>query len=149
MRAHFGATGPFCARLEGMLRLAGGRRVAFAAERIPACGNGIREAGEQCDGTDSAAWGSCCTDDCTVKPGCPMQCDRTRFPCAGPDEICTYTCGFSGVCQSRARIACGGGPVCGCDGATTYADRCAAFADGTGVANPGACQPLASASAAR
>src|SRR5262245_8550310 len=84
VRSRSSPTGSLCTRLEGVLRLRGGRRVAFAADRIPACGNGIRELGEECDGTDSAAWGTCCTDDCTVKPGCPMQCDRTRFLCTGP-----------------------------------------------------------------
>lgn len=148
LRARFVSTDLYCTRLEGTLRARRGRRVAFAAERIPACGNGIREPGEQCDGVDSAAFGSCCTDDCTVKPGCPLQCDRERFLCVEP-EICTYTCGYTGVCQPRARIDCGDDPVCGCDNATTYRDRCAAFADGTGVSYSGPCRPPVSSQRSR
>jgi hypothetical protein len=143
MRARFAIDGPYCAWLEGTLRTGRGRRIPFVAERIPACGNGLRETGEQCDGTASAAWGTCCADDCTVKPGCPVQCDQDRFLCVAP-EICTYTCGFEGVCQAPERIDCASGPVCGCDNTTTYPDRCAAFAAGTGVSYAGACrQPVA------
>jgi hypothetical protein len=141
VRALFSTTEPYCANLEGTLITQAGRRVAFSAGRIPECGNGLREPGEQCDGTDSAAFGTCCTETCTVKPDCPVQCDAERFPCAA-GELCTYTCGFTGVCQPAARVDCGDGPVCGCDTVTTYADRCAAFAAGTGASHDGPCSAL-------
>jgi len=97
-------------------------RAPFVAGRVPACGNGLRERGKQCYGADSAGFGTCCTADSTVKPGCPLQCGQDFLPC-DESEICTYTCGFSGVCQPRDRVDCGSGPVCGCDAATTYPDR--------------------------
>jgi hypothetical protein len=142
LRAHFDGSARYCTRLIGTLRDRRGRRAPFVAERVPACGNRLREPGEQCDGPESAGFGTCCTADCTVKPGCAVQCDQADFPC-DESEICTYTCGFSGLCQPRERVDCGSGPVCGCDGATTYPDRCAAFADGTGVAHPGPCRTAA------
>jgi hypothetical protein len=142
LRARFDTNAPYCTRLIGTLRL-GGRVFPVRADRVPACGNGLRESGEQCDGVDGAGFGTCCTPDCTLKPGCPLQCDLDRFPCSAPD-VCTYMCGFNGVCQPRDRLDCSGGPVCACDTVTTYPDRCAAFAAGTGVAHPGPCQPPAS-----
>jgi hypothetical protein len=73
-----------------------------------------------------------------VKPGCPVQCDQAYFPCADPD-VCTYQCGFNGVCKPRDAVDCDSGPVCGCDQVTTYPDRCAAYAHGTGAWQLGAC----------
>ena len=143
LRARFDTNAPYCTRLTGTLRSRSGARVRFVAERVPACGNNLRERGEQCDGTDSAGFGTCCAADCTVKPGCAVQCDQEYFPCAGTD-VCTYQCGFNGLCKPRDTVDCGSGPVCGCDHATTYPDRCAAFADGTGVSRLGACAVPAS-----
>jgi hypothetical protein len=139
LRARIDTGAQYCTRLTGALRGRGGARARFVAERIPACGNNLRERGERCDGTDSTGFGTCCTADCTVKPGCPVRCDQAYFPCTEP-EVCTYQCGSGGVCQPRSAVDCGGGPVCGCDQATTYPDRCAAFAAGTGVSQVGACQ---------
>lgn len=138
LRARFTMDAPYCTRLTGTLRMSG-RRFEVVADRVPACGNGLREPGEQCDGTDSAHFGACCTADCTVAPGCPVQCDA-RFPC-GAQEICLTTCGFVGTCHPLSAVTCGGGPVCACDHVTTYPDSCAAYAAGTGVFRTGACTP--------
>ncbi|HXJ33951.1 MAG TPA: hypothetical protein VMS22_07895 [Candidatus Eisenbacteria bacterium] len=128
-----------CRRLEGTLRT-GGRRVSFVADRIPECGNGVREGTEQCDGSDGSFLGlDCCDAECHVK-NCPVQCDTSEFPCPA-DEICTRTCGFSGYCRPRAEVDCSGPPVCGCDGQATYATQCAAWEAGDGFGHAGACQP--------
>jgi hypothetical protein len=138
-RARFVSESLFCTRLDGTLRL-GGRKFRVVADREPACGNGLRELGEQCDGLDSDQRGTCCAADCTVKPGCLVNCDRAYFPC-GAEDICVPSCWAPSVCWPRARLDCGGGAVCGCDAVTTYADRCAAFEAGIGVKHPGACRP--------
>lgn len=138
LRARFAFDAPFCTRLTGRLRL-GARRFRVVADRVPACGNGLREPGEQCDGVDSASQGQCCNPDCTVKAGCSVLCDE-YFPC-GPADVCVSYCSSVSACEPRQALACGGGPVCGCDGTTTYPDRCAAFDAGTGVQYFGGCQP--------
>jgi hypothetical protein len=137
LRARFAFDAPFCTRLEGRLRL-GGRRFRVVAERVPVCGNGIRDAGEQCDGVDPR-YGDCCDDGCRVLAPCPVRCDD-HFPC-GPEEACVVTCRSGGVCERRAQIDCGTTPVCACDGTTTYPDRCAAIDAGAAIAYAGACRP--------
>jgi hypothetical protein len=147
VHARFDSSAPYCTRLTGTLRV-GARRFAIVADREPACGNGLREAGEQCDGVDSAHFGQCCTPDCTLQPGCPLQCDREgRFLCSA-DEICVHVCGQLGTCQLRSEVRCENGPVCGCDNTTTYPSHCAAFAAGTGVSLVGPCRPPAAVPAA-
>jgi hypothetical protein len=134
LHARFDLERLYCTRLEGALRLGRSRRVRFVADRIPECGNELRERGEQCDdGTESP----CCGLDCRVKPGCAVWCDRD-FPCEA-GQLCVHVCRFSGVCSPRNEIDCGG-PVCGCDEQTTYADRCAAYEAGTGPAYLGPCR---------
>jgi hypothetical protein len=128
---------PWCTRLEGVLRV-GRRRVPFVATRVPECGNRLREPGEECDGSDGVFLSrTCCTSDCRVKSdaGCFRTCDTVFFPCEA-GETCAFTCGWGGICRSD--VACTG-PVCACDGTTTFTDRCAAFAAGQGVGSEGAC----------
>jgi hypothetical protein len=139
LRARFDTYSAYCARLEGVLRLGRGRRVRFSADRVPACGDGLRDKGEQCDGyTLFGIEIPCCTADCRVKPGCAARCDR-HFPCE-VGELCVYSCSNGGFCRPRAEVDCGGGPVCDCDQKTTYPDRCAAYEAGTGPAYSGPCR---------
>ena len=137
LRANFFSDALYCTRLTGTLRL-GRRRFAVVADRVPSCGNGLREPGEQCDGYDGVAFLGCCSTDCRANPGCAVQCDRDHFPCVAED-VCFYECGARGVCRPRAEVDCGNGPVCACDRRTTYRDRCAAYDDGKGVAFAGSC----------
>jgi hypothetical protein len=131
---------PWCTRLEGVLRV-GRRRAPFVADRVRECGNGLREPGEECDGADGTLrfGGDCCTPGCRVTsgPGCFRTCDTRFFPCDA-DEVCAFTCRSGRICRSPSDVACTG-PVCACDGVTTFADRCAAFAAGEGVGSEGAC----------
>ena len=125
MRARFDPTDPAsCTRLEGILRTASGRRSRFIAQRVPECGNELREPGEQCDRQDGSPFGrDCCGSDCRVKPGGPLVCDLRRgFPCETPDQTCVTTCGSGGTCANRADVDCGASPVCDCSGEVTYAD---------------------------
>ena len=137
LRARFALDAPPCTRLGGRLRL-GSRRFHVVADRVPVCGNQVRDAGEQCDGID-VRYGTCCDDQCRARPGCPVRCDA-HFPCAA-EEVCVVTCRVGGVCARRADLDCGTTPVCACDGTTTYADRCAAIEAGAAIAYPGACLP--------
>jgi cysteine-rich repeat protein len=127
---------PWCTTLDGVLRVGRGRRVAFRAVRVPECGNGLHEAGEQCDDGNAAA-GDCCTADCRAEPGCEVICDRF-FPCAA-DERCVPKCGGLSTCRPLATLECGDGPVCGCDRNTQFRDRCAAWDEGQGVGIDGPC----------
>jgi len=127
---------PWCTGLEGELRVGRGRRVAFRAVRVTACGNGLRELGEQCDDGNTAG-GDCCSADCRAEAGCAVACD-TDFPCADGEQ-CVPRCGNGAVCQPLATRACGPGPVCGCDDHTEYADQCAAWDAGDGVGRRGPC----------
>jgi cysteine-rich repeat protein len=126
----------YCTALDGVLRVGRGRRVAFRAVRVPECGNGLREAGEQCDDGDAEA-GDCCTVDCRVEAGCDVTCDQ-HFPCAA-DEQCVPHCSRGAICQPLATLECGDGPVCGCDRNTQFRDRCAAWDAGQGVGINGPC----------
>jgi hypothetical protein len=144
MRARFDPTDvAYCARLSGVIRSGSGRRTRFVASRIPECGNDLREPGEQCDGQDGTFFGmDCCAADCRVKPDCPVVCDLRRgFPCERAEQTCVTTCGFGGVCSDRAEVDCGTTPVCDCNHEVTYANRCAAYDAGAGVAQDGPCPP--------
>jgi hypothetical protein len=137
LRSRFDFEAIACTRLSGRLRVGRGPSVRFVADRMPVCGNGIREQGEQCDGDDESG---CCGSDCRVNPGCHAACDPRFFTCdAG--ERCTYTCVGGGYCWPREAIDCGAGPVCGCDLRTTYANRCVAWEAASGVAHEGPCRP--------
>src|SRR6185295_11680176 len=56
-----------CWRMRGFVKTAGVRH-PFTAYRTPACGNGIREGDEQCDG------GPCCDRSCRPLEGCSQPC---------------------------------------------------------------------------
>ena len=137
VRARFAFDAPPCTRLDGRLRF-GTRRFRVVGDRVPACGNEVRDAGEQCDGVD-VRYGDCCDGQCRALAGCPVRCDA-HFACA-PGEVCVITCRTGGVCERRADLDCGTTAVCACDGTTTYPDRCAAIDAGAAVAYPGACLP--------
>lgn len=145
VRARFDLSANYCTRLEGFVRMGSHPRARFVAERIPECGNGLRERGEQCDGTAGCflAFGrSCCRADCRLESGWPVTCDLGRgLPCEGEDEICVVNCSFGGICVPRAEVECGTTPVCDCNGQVTYANVCEAWDAGAGVANTGACPP--------
>jgi hypothetical protein len=77
LRLRFDPVRGHCTHLQGKLRL-GRRRIALTAIRIPECGNGLREAGEECDG-GAAGSDPCCGAGCRVQAGCPVA--SYRNPC--------------------------------------------------------------------
>lgn len=137
LRARFDLYAAFCMRLVGTLRGPRGEPSRFVAERIPACGNGLREPGEQCDA--GPAGDTCCQPDCRTAPGCDARCDDATYPACDADRVCVHTCGQGGVCRLRSWIRCDEGPVCDCAGEVTYANRCDAYAAGTGVSREEPC----------
>jgi hypothetical protein len=60
-----GTLDPDCARLTGTLQLGPTPRVPFAAS-LSVCGDGLRDAGEECDGVDGCA--TACAADCRCLP---------------------------------------------------------------------------------
>jgi len=94
VRARFALDAAPCTRLDGRLRLRG-RRFRVGADRVPVCGDGVRDAAEECDGVD-VRYGDCCDGECRALPGCPVRCDA-HFPCAS-DADCVVTCRVGGVC---------------------------------------------------
>ena len=137
LRATFAFDAPPCTRIAGRLRL-GPKRYRVVADRVPVCGNRVRDPGEQCDGPD-ARFGDCCDDACRALPDCPVRCDG-HFACEA-GEVCVVACRAGGLCEPRATLDCGTTPVCACDGTTTFPDRCAAVDAGAAIAYPGSCLP--------
>jgi uncharacterized repeat protein (TIGR01451 family) len=84
--------------------------VSSAATAVPCgpwCGNGMVDAGEQCDaGADNGVASSCCTASCTsIAAG---------TPCAPDSNICTDdVCDASGVCtHPNNTVSCDDGNAC-------------------------------------
>jgi hypothetical protein len=127
---------PTCTELRGVLKLRGGQRVRFRAQRVPRCGDGIVQAPEVCE----AASDPCCTDSCEALPRC------TGTPCAADADCadvsyCDWGAGCGAVhgeCRPRVGGPCAVEPVCGCDG-KTYDSYCAASAAAVPIEYAGVC----------
>uniref|UniRef100_A0A183C042 Peptidase M12B domain-containing protein n=1 Tax=Globodera pallida TaxID=36090 RepID=A0A183C042_GLOPA len=112
----------------------------FVEERRALCGNGILEAGEQCDcgaqigGTGPAGEGDrCCTADCRLKPS--ALCSPRHSEC------CTNNCTFmerGRLCQGRSEEMCKDESRC-----SGISDKCPPpnpLADGTVCPDEGKCR---------
>ena len=101
------------------------------------CGNGVREAGEECDHGAQNGPNSGCERDCTLSciPGDPVRGDEhcdPHDPCKGtgacePNHICMVTGGLAHGTPCGGGNVCRGGacqpPVCG-DGVVSGSEEC-------------------------
>jgi len=133
-----------CLRMAGVLAAGTPEvRQRFTATRVPTCGNGVREADEQCDDGNTAP-GDCCSATCRNEDGgaCVTTACRGNADCpdAGYCERQAGTCDSEGVCRQRPE-ACIGllEPVCACDG-RSYVNACEAARAGVGVRSRGRCR---------
>ncbi|HJL15523.1 MAG TPA: hypothetical protein RMH99_07710 [Sandaracinaceae bacterium LLY-WYZ-13_1] len=119
-----------------------------------ACGDGTCAVGERCcpgcapdEGWCAPAGSPCPRPACPLDAGVGRSCGGFGGATCDEDEVCDYPDGSScggddstGVCIPRPdgcpEPVCR--PVCGCDG-DTYCSPCDAHANGTDVANEGAC----------
>jgi hypothetical protein len=98
--------------------------------QCPSCGNNVREAGEQCDGTDASA---CASSHC--KPDC--TCDPCGDGILDPGEVCDPPGSPSGACLDDFCLPGCVCPVCGDNSVNRQGEQC----DGTDdSACPGQCQ---------
>ena len=132
-----------CRRITGLLA-AGGARRRFTATRFPTCGNGVREADEQCDDGNTTD-GDCCDASCRLEESAacaPAGC-TTSADCTG-DGYCEKApgdCAGAGACRQQPGACIGVlEPVCGCDG-RTYVNACEAARAGVSVRAEGRCEP--------
>lgn len=101
----------------GFFGTAGGKLSQRIARWEMRCGNGIVEAGEQCDDCNLDD-GDCCSSTCQFAPaGTP--CNDGLF-CNGTD-----TCNGAGACSNHSGDACVGGPQCN-NTCNELADNCLA-----------------------
>jgi hypothetical protein len=91
------------------------------------CGDGIRNAGEECDDTDDAACPGACQGDCTCGPFCGDGARNGSEACDGPEDA---------ACPKACQSDCTCGTVCG-DGTRDGSEACDGADD---AACPGACQ---------
>jgi len=113
----------------------GGR--VFTIEAPAVCGNGTREAGEECDDGNTKD-GDCCASDCRIEPG--------GSPCTSDGNQCTSDVCDDGICFHVARTgSCDDGSLC------TRDDTCLdAICFGTPIPPPlppqcnvtGSCDPV-------
>lgn len=99
-----------------LLDLFGGE--IFQIIGTPACGDGVVDAGEQCDdGSDNGTASSCCLATCVHKANGSGSCDGN--PCTRPDTCTNGTCTPGSCADGSACTYCGGtcsdgGSSCDC-----------------------------------
>jgi len=113
------ASGAPVTDIEGNARPAGAGVDMGAYElQSSSCGNGLVDAGEQCDdGAANASASSCCAVSCQYKPDGAASCDGN--PCTRPDAclagVCTPgSCAVAGACTICGGTCADAGGACVC-----------------------------------
>jgi MYXO-CTERM domain-containing protein len=102
------------------------------------CGNGVPEAGEDCDDENNVGTDGCTNtcDRCPVGCDCDGECEDGETSEACPEDCPANTCG-DGMLDTTAGEGCDDGNAIDTDGCTSRCQRCTEGCNCNGMCDPG------------